>query len=301
MFANPVDYRFFLRAIASTSKAMQVRLVAFVMLPESYQLVVQTRLPNLAAVIRQINGQYARRKRKLGEKDKVFVGRYKAALIEPKEYLAQVVRHVHRAPMEEGSATGLDYVWSSYRSYLFQRNRPAWLDVECILDLFPGDLPERRQACKRFMSQDETLQFKSLYARGRLPTILGSDAFIAEHRGKGRDGLQKEAPPSSKRLEYCVRDAVCQVFGVAAAELMDVKKGKSNPARGAYIYLLRRAAGFSVMQIAAVIGAGGHSSVSSAVQRFALKLRKEPDLRKKVEKLQNSLRKDFKIEATGGE
>ncbi|PJC31951.1 hypothetical protein CO049_03560 [Candidatus Roizmanbacteria bacterium CG_4_9_14_0_2_um_filter_36_12] len=67
----------------------------------------------------------------------LFQGRYKAILIDKKEYLLHLCRYIHLNAQEEleKGQNLVDYPWSSYPVYI-KGNGPKWLNKEYILSYF---------------------------------------------------------------------------------------------------------------------------------------------------------------------
>jgi hypothetical protein len=61
----------------------------------------------------------------MGFDGQLFRGRFKAILVHGDPFLLQLVRYIHRNPLQAGIAADLEqYSWSSYPGYLFSSK--AW-------------------------------------------------------------------------------------------------------------------------------------------------------------------------------
>ncbi len=64
----------------------------------------------------------------------VFQQRYKALLCNKESYLWQLIKYIHKNPVEAGFQQGLNYEWSSHKSYLSGKSDPL-VDVKYILGM----------------------------------------------------------------------------------------------------------------------------------------------------------------------
>ena len=70
--------------------------------------------------MRNINGVYSQRFNRAHASDgHLFRGRYKSILVDADSYLLDLLRYIHRNPLEAGSVDRLNsYTWSSHKGYL---------------------------------------------------------------------------------------------------------------------------------------------------------------------------------------
>ncbi len=277
-FQTPSDHKAFLALLRGVAETWKLNLVAYCLLPRRYHLLLQTTLPNLSHCMLQINAALARRIRRLGKpQGRTLFGRYKVTLLDPEHYLLPLARRVHQAPLRHGRAQGLRHPWSSYRAYLGGESGRL-LAKRLLMERFPGDPRERRQAFQRFMALPEEPDFAGRYRRGAFPRILGNDAFIARCLNAVGQAHAESAADSRIRREDILA-AVCETFQTTATALGLGGQGIPNPARAAYMHLLRTRRGETLADIAAHCGLARHSSAGSALKRFEALLRKDPDLR----------------------
>ena len=75
-----------------------------------------------------------------GRDGPIFRGRFHSRLITDEAYLLNACRYIHRNALDIDGVNDLAaYRWSSHRTYLGLRQRPAWLSTSVILDRFGGD------------------------------------------------------------------------------------------------------------------------------------------------------------------
>ena len=99
----------------------KLKVSAYCLMSNHYHLLVQTPEGNLSRCMRHLNGVYTQRfNRKYDRDGQLFRGRYKAVLVEEDSYLLELLRYIHRNPLEAGMVQDLEGwpPWSSHRGYL---------------------------------------------------------------------------------------------------------------------------------------------------------------------------------------
>ena len=116
---------------------------AWVLMSNHYHLVLRTPQANLVAGMRWLQNTYTRRFNVRNQLwGHVFGGRYKAVLVESREfgsgdYLSNLIDYVHLNPIRAGILNGttqslIDYPWSSLSSgyAVSAQKRPCWLKTD---------------------------------------------------------------------------------------------------------------------------------------------------------------------------
>ena len=128
------DRRHFLELLAEVGGGFRWRILAYCLMTNHYHLLVQTREPNLARGMRQLNGLYAQGfNRRHGRVGHLFQGRYSARLVQTDEYLRAAVRYIVRNPVRAGLCREPHgWRWSGHRAALGLE--PPWfLDTATLL------------------------------------------------------------------------------------------------------------------------------------------------------------------------
>ncbi len=101
---------------------------------------VETPQANLVAGMRWFQTTYtARFNRRHRLSGHLFQGRYKAVVVDPaaRGYSVILSDYIHLNPVRAGMISLrerlFDYAWSSYPSYVANKERPRWLEVERVL------------------------------------------------------------------------------------------------------------------------------------------------------------------------
>ena len=168
IFKSSKCYSHFVELLSQLPKHFGVRIHGYVLMANHYHLQIETPPANLSRAIQWLNVSYSiwfnRKYQRVGP---LFQGRFKAVLHEPSTQALVINRYIHLNPVrisrlgghEERSGeasnqlTGelvkarvdalRNYPWSSYRSYVENTKKPAWLTTAAVLD-FIGEGIDRK-------------------------------------------------------------------------------------------------------------------------------------------------------------
>ena len=137
VFTGPGDYKAFLDILMEASKLWDVGIAAYCLLPNRYHLLLQTEPGNLSRCISYIKWRYTAAFRKLhGGRGSLFQRGYKAVPVDEDAYLFDLVRYIHRIPVQEGLSDKVDvYEWTSHRGYISETAQWNWLRKDVILSI----------------------------------------------------------------------------------------------------------------------------------------------------------------------
>ena len=174
IFQSKDDYTRFMGLFYEAMELFSLRISAYCLMPNHYHLLVQTPDANLSRCVRHMNGIYTPRfNAKNGYDGPLFRGRYKAILVGEEGYLLQLLRYIHKKPVQTGIVDKPELIkWSSHQSYLSMAKKWNWLHKKAILAMFADDSEKRLQLYRSFMANDEDALFltrmgiKDCQARG---------------------------------------------------------------------------------------------------------------------------------------
>ncbi len=181
LFHDADDAERLLTILGQVCRRFEWAVMAYCLLPDHFELVLETRRPSLSEGMRRLSGLYGQAfNRRHGRHGPVFQGRFKAVLVDRELYLAEVCREILRAPVEAGlAAQARDWRWSSCRAML-KGDTPDWLADRTLLRLFSD---EPATAAARFSS------FVEIFLSGSDPWLdrrdqifLGSEGFVEQVR-----------------------------------------------------------------------------------------------------------------------
>ena len=290
IFPGNGDYDRFVELVKESSDMWNVRIAAYCLMPNHYHLLVQTPDGNLSRLMRHINGVYTQRFNRFhGCDGHLFRGRYKSILVGEDAYLLQLVRYIHRNPVEAGLVDKLDgYKWSSHKGYMSRAKKWDWLSKDLVLAMLTRDRRQQRRAYSQFVSKENTEEVVELFEAKKLPWLLGTESFIEWVKDRFFKDKHHEEVPESRTLapeREKILEAVCNFYQVNRVDLLKSKSRVFNEPRNVAIYLCRLLRRDHLHELGKDFHLKRYSSVSTAIDRTKAEISKDRKLRQRVEKL----------------
>ena len=259
-----------------------------------YHLLVQTPDSNLSRAMRHLNGVYTQRYNRIHHCDgQLFRGRYKSILVEADSYLLELLRYIHRNPIEAGLVDNLQkYNWSSHKGYLSKAKRWDWLYKRYALSLFSKDHAESIRLYKQFVTKKVPDEINKILGHRKLPPVLGTKMFIDKIRGLFFSDRSHEEIPEAKLLAPepdRILKAVAEFYKVRTDDLLKSRRGYFNEPRNVAIYLMRRLRGDTLKEVGEAFGISKNSTVSSCVDKVKYEMNRDKGIKVRVEKLNQIL------------
>ena len=297
IFSDDQDYIIFTDLLRETSEIWNVRIAAYCLMPNHYHMLIQTPDANISRSMRHLNGVYTQRYNSRHRCDgQLFRGRYKSILIGTDSYLLQVVRYIHRNPLQAGLVQNLEaYTWSSHRGYLSIAKKWDWLFKNYILSLLSKNRKDWLRHYRKWVSVEEDDEVSQKIGRVKWPVCLGSQAFIDRIKEKyGSGKINKEIPSSRELLpgKKRISKEVCRFYGVNATDMIRKQRGRRNEARNAAIYLTRKLRLDTYKEIGDQYGIENDRTVRSVFVRMKKTLIEDRALVNKMERLQDIILKN---------
>ena len=294
IFSSSKDYEIFIELLQEAAELWAIRISAYCLMSNHYHLLIQTPKSNISRSMRHINGVYTQRHNRLHKYDgQLFRGRYKSILVEQDSYLLELVRYIHRNPLRAGIVEKLsDYRWSSHQGYISKSRRWSWLHKDNILAMLSSNKQKSKQAYLNFMAKDEPEEILELYEKKKLPSVLGSEQFIAWVKETFFDAKRHNQIPESSHLApelSRITGAVCSYYDVSEKEILQTRRGTLNEARNVAVYLCRILRRDTLLEIGKSFNMAGYSSVSSTIDRVQKKLTRDKKFRKRVGQVKQSV------------
>jgi len=264
-----------------------LRVSAYCLMPTHYHLLVQTPDANLATCMRHVNGVYTQRYNIRNRCDgTLFRSRYKSILVDADSYLLELVRYIHRNPLRAGLVDKIGrYTWSSHQGYISRNTKWEWLHKDFVLGMLAKYRAVQIKKYKQFVEMQDSEEFVSFFRTTNQPSLLGGKKFIEWVKTnffKGKIDLDIRQSKLLVPETGTIIKTVCVFYEVAEQGLVSVRRGVVNEPRDMAIYLLRMICGEPLMNIGARFGMKRYSSVSSAVDRVKMKLKRDHKLRKRL-------------------
>jgi len=299
IFLEKFDYKMFVALLQETAEAWNIRIAAYCLMPNYYHLLVNTPEANISRAMRHLNGVYTQRFNSRHDLDgPLFRGRYKSILVSGDSYLLQLVRYIHRNPLKAGIVEDMKaYPWSSHKAYLSIAKKWDWLHKEFILSLITDDKKSQIKLYRRFVSVDDEKNFEEIMARKKWPSLLGPQDFIDWVKTTYQDLRGSDEMPQIKELypdSEIIISSVCDFYDVKREKLFISKRGTFNEPRCAAIYLIRKLRRDRLKEIGLIFMLKNYSSVSSIIERMKSRMKNDRNLKKRIKKLEEQLRKSQK-------
>lgn len=296
VFLSPDDYATFLTVLQEASSQWNLQVGAYCLMPNHYHLLVQTPDGNLSRCMRHVNGVYTQRFNRCHDFDgQLFRGRYKAILIAEDHHLLEVLRYIHRNPLEGGLVERLDqYPWSSHQRYLDPGKKEDWLARGLLLSMLTSRKSRQTAAYREFVDKESAREITSFYAHKNLPSLLGDQTFTDWVKTTFQESVDDQEVPEAQRLAPSaeqVMTAVCGYFQIEQEQLTRSRRGHENMARDLAIYLVRVTSHDTLATIGAYFRIQSYSTVSSVVERVRRKIGDELQWRRHHDAVMKQIKK----------
>ena len=296
IFLDKEDYRLFLEVLQGTSTMWNLKVSAYCLMSNHYHLLVQTPDGNLSRCMRHLNGVYAQRFNRKHDMDgQLFRGRYKAVLVEEGSYLLELLRYIHRNPLEAGMMQELEeWPWNSHRGYLANTKGWSWLHRDMLLRMFAKTREKAFTAYLAFVCQHDSEDIQQFYSRKNLPGVFGSTGFIDNIRNSFGELRREKETPEVAVLSVdseVVKRVVCHVCQITEQQLLASKRGTTNIPRDLAIYALRLNSRKTLAEIGTDFEIDNYSTVSSAIDRAKKALISDPKVRRNFKSISLKLQK----------
>ena len=294
IFETKEDYWSFVDLLEELDGVFYVKIAAYCLMSNHYHLLLQTPDANLSRSMRQLNGVYTQRyNRRHGCDGQLFRGRYKSIVVESDSYALELLRYIHRNPLEAGLVDNLQkYPWSTHKPYLSDAKKWKWLHKDYILKLFSQSKPESIRLYKRFVLKETPEEIKRIFGRRKLPAVLGSKSFIDRIKEKYFTLKNFEEIPETKRVAPDVdkiKSAVCRAYKIKEDELYVTRRGFFNEPRNVAVYLIRRVRNDTLKQVGEQFGIEKYSTVSSIVEKVKFEMKADRRFKKRVQDLNEGI------------
>lgn len=294
IFETKEDYWSFVDLLEELDGVFYVKIAAYCLMSNHYHLLLQTPDANLSRSMRHLNGVYTQRyNRRHGCDGQLFRGRYKSIVVESDSYSLELLRYIHRNPLEAGLVDNLQkYPWSTHKPYLSDAKKWKWLHKDYILKLFSQSKPESIRLYKRFVLKETPEEINRIFGRRKLPAVLGSKSFVDRIKEKYFTLKNFEEIPETKRLAPDVdkiKSAVCRAYKIKEDELYVTRRGFFNEPRNVAVYLIRRVRNDTLKQVGEQFGIEKYSTVSSIVERVKSEMKADRRFKKRVQDLNEGI------------
>jgi REP element-mobilizing transposase RayT len=290
IFFDLRDYHLFLDTVGEMAERFELEIFAYVLMPNHYHLLLKTHRKNLSksmhwfgvAYTNRINARHSR----CGH---LFQGRYKSLLVQNDAYLLRLSCYIHRNPLRTGLVKRLvDYRWSSYPAYAYNKKSQDWLSMDTILKQF--DAKDKKHAYREKV-QGYADEEKRLWEDFRHGMIVGSEQFVEKIREKFLPPQPHKEIISQKEMSE-IQDPAKKVQKAAKILGADLKRfreslrisAQDRDTRDILVYFIRREGVFTNQEIGEIFGVS-YSAISHIARRVKERLQYDREMKTKYETL----------------
>lgn len=291
IFEEKEDYLLFIDLLQDAVDMWGVNISAFCLMGNHYHLLIQTPRGNLSRIMRHVNGIYTQLfNNRHGLDGQLFRGRYKAILVEGDVYVLQLLRYIHKNPVNAGIVEKAEkYLWSSHAGYLTNSKKWKWLYKDFILNQLCKNSSNPRKAYREFISQPDSDEITKLFGQKKLPSLFGSVKFVEWVKdGFFKVGYSKEIPDSKELApsKEKILSLVEKEYKLNGDEIRGIKRGARREGRDVAVYLSRQLAGESLDKIGTFLKISNYSTVSNILGRVKKRMASDKKYLKRVRRLE---------------
>lgn len=295
IFSDKKDYQMFIDLLIESCEMWDINIAAYCLMTNHYHILLQTPEGNISRCMRHINSIYTQRYNRRHKLDgQLFRGRYKSILVSDDSHLLQLVRYIHKNPVNAGIVNEIGkYEWSSHKGYLSYAKKWDWLHKDYIFSMLTPKKQGRLKPFTDFMHQDDSQEIKRLFSLKNLPSVFGPESFITRIKEQYYFKKKSYEVPESKTLApepETIITAVCEQYGVSFENLHSSKRGVFNEPRNVAVYLLRHMRGESLNGIGDLFGIKAYSTVSSIIRRVSKLKATDKGIKNRIFTIQNSIK-----------
>ena len=296
IFASPKDYEMFIVVLQEAVEMWNLKVAAYCLMPNHYHLLLHTPDGNISRCMRHINGVYTQRYNRWYKKDgQLFRGRYKTAVVDGDNYLLEVLRYIHRNPLNAGLVKSLnDFKWSSHRGYTSRAKKWDWLYKDFLLSIFSEKSRPAKKAYTEFALQTAPEKIAKFYSKKNLASFLGDDDFKEWIKEKFQDFRFHQEIPEANVLgpdPEKIMDLVSRRFKIKKESLTKSKRGTENVPRDIAVYLLRIYSKETLTEVGRYFNITNYSTVSSIIERVKTRKATDKAFANQLKKLEKNLGK----------
>jgi REP element-mobilizing transposase RayT len=300
LFTDAADRERFLRVLGESVDSFEIRLYLFCLMSNHLHLVLETPRGNLSRFMHRLETAYTvyfnHRHERHGH---LLQGRYGAVVVERDAYLLRLSRYVHlnpvftsalrRRPPAERRALLRQYPWSSYRSYIGQARRLAWVEYAPILATVAPAGPRQSAIYRQFVEAGITQIDAAFLEDARAFRLcLGSERFRARLQARYESLLAQRSRTEDIAFRRTgtrlpveqVLQAVCAGRAVEQAALLRRRRDALDRAIAAR--LLCDYGGLTQREVAHILGLRSGAAVSAQLQKLAQRLPTDARLREQI-------------------
>lgn len=229
----------------------------------------------LSKIIHNLTFRYTRWfNRRHNRHGHLFIGRYKATVVQCEKYLPDLIRYIHLTPVRLGVTNKPeDYLWSSHRVYL-GKEKLDWINTNVLLSQFDDSYANSLEKYQQYIAAGmEHGRPKDLVAEKFTRRIFGDEEFVAKALAEADQPV-----PSRKTSLDELFSFIYHHFRLTEKELASLGKQRTTSiARGALACLVKYCPHISFTDLAKRVGRDA-TTLSAHATRIEQQCKKDKEL-----------------------
>lgn len=285
IFHSVEDTKYFENLVSEGVDRFGHRVHCYCWMKNHVHLVIQIASIPLSKIVQNISFRYTLYiNNKYSTIGHLFHGRYKAILVDPQNYLLQLVRYIHLNPVRANIVSKPEeFRWSSYRAYL-GKCRCDWLTVDFVLRFFSNNRSEAAVDFKQFVIDGIEQGYTQQFVSGSVKSdILGDKEFLDEVSEDHKSNTDELISMEKIITTVCRRVNIDNELLVSPSRLREISKIRTIIA-----YLIMEHANCSLAEYCRYIKRD-ISTLSNAVRKYRIKLSSNDEELLNLSRIKNEL------------
>jgi len=212
IFSDDEDREMFLEKLSFHIRECAYQCLAWCLMDNHYHLLLRTNEKPTSAIMRPLNGGYARWfNKKHNRRGYLFQDRFKSIICQEQEYARKLIRYIHLNPLRAGKVQSLDdllnWKWCSH-GYLLGKQASVVADLQTRKETLRRFGRNEKEAIDAYLSYlSDGIDTKNLHAAGMLPptesfeisgsqkgwpAIIGDPEFVRTALARHEIGLHRK-------------------------------------------------------------------------------------------------------------
>ncbi len=293
IFQDTQDYTVYLDRIERYYNRYHFILYAYAFMSNHVHLAIETGEIPLSKIMQGIQQSYAQYvKKKYRTVGRLFQGPYGATLYEKEESALNLVRYIHRNPIEAQMVeNSKHYPWCSHSAYL-DLSVCTFLDKKFILEKFPYDEAKAIRIFNKFVLEGPQILEQLNFDDAKDRQIVGNKRFVEGVKIKIKNSsFSSEFDKNNdfliprKKTLFEILKIVSKQTKVSADSILSKSRLRTiTKPRRIFAFISAKYAGYGTVEIATYLKLDA-SSISSMIHKTEHEVLQNPLLAKMIEKI----------------
>ena len=166
IFKDDRDRRNFLHLLKHYKTELNCIIHAYCLMDNHVHILIEDNNNKLGELMRNVScvyaGEFNKKYKRIGH---LFQERFKSQNVENDYYLLRLVRYIHRNPEKAGICKTEDYIWSSYKEYLYGERI---IKRKVILEKYNANINKAIKEFKEQMKQKDNDLLDAAYIKNKI-------------------------------------------------------------------------------------------------------------------------------------